>query len=664
MCGIFGVISKADAYSLNNLKSQISKLFILSESRGKEAAGIAINYKQNINVYKDKISASEMIKSIEYIDYISKSLGSNDKLSEPFCVIGHSRLVTNGSEELNYNNQPVIKDGFVAIHNGICTNVDMLFDKHREINREYDIDTEVILGILRSNLNKNNDYIDSLSKMFNEFEGTASLAVLANDSDSILLTTNNGSLYVCFDNKNESLSFASEKYILSQFIIENPNFSIDNIRWIEPLTGLVLNFRTFEKTEFELKKTSKYVYTPHSSKIDIRNLSKKDIISNINVISQDFSNLLEYNTKIAKTIKRCTKCLLPSTFPFISFDAKGVCVICNNYIQKSQGNRETELLEKIEKYRSKNGEPDSIIAFSGGRDSSYGMHLIVNELKLKPITFTYDWGMVTDLARRNIARICGKLGVENILVSADIRKKRHNIKLNVEAWLKRPELGMIPLFMAGDKHFFSFMNKLKFENNLKLNIWSMNRLENTDFKSGFCGIEHNFDKKRIDYLSYGNQFKMISFYMKNFLLNPSYLNSSIPDTMSSYYSYYAEPRNDYFELFDYIKWDEKQIEDTLINEYNWELAPDTKSTWRIGDGTAPFYNYIYYTVAGFSENDTFRSNQIREGMITREEALELTIRDNAPRYESMKWYFDTIGVDFESAIKVINNIPKLYKDYL
>ncbi|MCX6148538.1 MAG: hypothetical protein NTW25_14995 [Candidatus Kapabacteria bacterium] len=233
MCGIFGIISKADAYSLNNLKSQISKLFILSESRGKEAAGIAINYKQNINVYKDKISAGEMIKSIEYIDYISKSLGSNDKLSEPFCVIGHSRLVTNGSEELNYNNQPVIKDGFVAIHNGICTNVDMLFDKHKEINREYDIDTEVILGILRSNLNKNNDYIDSLSKMFNEFEGTASLAVLANDSDSVLLTTNNGSLYVCFDNQHESLSFASEKYILSQFIIENPNFSIDNIRWIE-----------------------------------------------------------------------------------------------------------------------------------------------------------------------------------------------------------------------------------------------------------------------------------------------------------------------------------------------------------------------------------------------------------------------------------------------
>ena len=43
----------------------------------------------------------------------------------------------------------------------------------------------------------------------------------------------------------------------------------------------------------------------------------------------------------------------------------------------------------------------------------------------------------------------------------------------------------------------------------------------------------------------------------------------------------------------------------------------------IGDGTAAFYNYVYQTIAGFTEHDTFRSNQIREGMITREQAMQL-----------------------------------------
>ena len=36
--------------------------------------------------------------------------------------------------------------------------------------------------------------------------------------------------------------------------------------------------------------------------------------------------------------------------------------------------------------------------------------------------------MVTDLGRRNISRMCAELGVENIIVAADIEKKRENIK--------------------------------------------------------------------------------------------------------------------------------------------------------------------------------------------------------------------------------------------
>ena len=65
----------------------------------------------------------------------------------------------------------------------------------------------------------------------------------------------------------------------------------------------------------------------------------------------------------------------------------------------------------------------------------------------------------------------------------------------------------------------------------------------------------------------------------------------------------------------------KQINRALRTEYNWELAQDTTTTWRIGDGTVAFYNYCYFTIAGFSEIDTFRSNQIREGALSREEGL-------------------------------------------
>jgi len=113
-------------------------------------------------------------------------------------------------------------------------------------------------------------------------------------------------------------------------------------------------------------------------------------------------------------------------------------------------------------------------------------------------------------------------------------------------------------------------------------------------------------------------------------------------------------------LYDYVKFEEAKIEKTLIDEYNWETSPDTISRWRIGDGTAPFYNYIYYTLAGFTENDTFRSNQIREGDISREEALKFSIEENQPRWDSLKWYCDTIGINFEESIKIINQIKSKY----
>jgi hypothetical protein len=65
------------------------------------------------------------------------------------------------------------------------------------------------------------------------------------------------------------------------------------------------------------------------------------------------------------------------------------------------------------------------------------------------------------------------------------------------------------------------------------------------------------------------------------------------------------------------------------------------------------------TARGFSEFDTFRSNQIREGMITRENALRLIAVENRPRIESLRWYLETIGLDFDDTIRRINELDIL-----
>ena len=138
------------------------------------------------------------------------------------------------------------------------------------------------------------------------------------------------------------------------------------------------------------------------------------------------------------------------------------------------------------------------------------------------------------------------------------------------------------------------------------------------------------------------------------LKSPGYFNSSLWDTISGEYYRSFSSKSDYFEIFNYWRWDEKIIDKTL-SEYNWELAPDTNTTWRIGDGTAALYNYIYYLYAGFTEHDTFRSNQIREGQLSREEALILVEDENKPRYQNIRWYLDALGMDFKDTIGIINS---------
>ncbi|MBK5286099.1 MAG: hypothetical protein JJE25_11925, partial [Bacteroidia bacterium] len=569
-------------------------------------------------------------------------------------------------------NQPVIKNGTVAVHNGIITNVDKLWQNNPLLKREYEVDTEVMLAMVKDKMQNNFSVTGAMQSAFSEMQGTCTTCIIMNDRSTITLATNNASLYYAYNEAKEIFLFASENFILNEAINKlnlREKLSISESTWSTPFSGISIDAENFSIKHYSLREHSNGSAESISTVRDEIINHSPDKPVDFGEVNRHFAllsesplrNKLEFNHDEISKLKRCSRCLLPETFPFIEYDDKGVCNYCRKYVLKKQGDREEDFKKLMEQYKGKDGKPDCIIPFSGGRDSSYGLHYIVHELKMHPVTYTYDWGMVTDLARRNIARVCGKLGVENILISADIKMKRRNIKLNVEAWLKQPRLGMIPLFMAGDKQFFHFVNEVKQQTGIKLDIWSTNQLENTDFKVGFCGISPSFDKSRPDYLPLSSKISLLLYYAKNFLSNPTYLNASLGDTLASFRAYYAAPRTNFYQLFDWIKWDEKKIEQTLINEYDWELSPDTTTSWRIGDGTAAFYNYIYYTVAGFSEFDTFRSNQIREGLISREEGMKYIIQENRPRFQSMKWYLDIIGVDFERAVKIINDIPKLYR---
>lgn len=667
MCGIFGVIANKNCkYNSKQLKGFVERLALLSKARGKDSSGFAFkNYtKKTINILKGDVPINELFSEPQY-EQLMEDETSSYLNSNIFVVIGHARLVTNGTQLKEYNNQPVTKDGVIGIHNGIIVNDKELWSNNPGMSRNYDIDTEVLLSLVGKYLKEFGDLGQTLNKINSIVEGTVSTALFFNNNDEFALYTNNGSLYYVFG--EGFCAFASEK-----FILKNAIGTGNDIRQLKSFTSLIIRLNKFSREIISCESPGKMEnnLTLHDV-FDTKNFSVKSgsstnfVIDPIDFIDRskesNYLGIIENNVAKISVLKRCKKCILPETFPFIEFDASGECNYCKNHKTKTKIVDFEALRKLVAPYRSLDGSPDCIVPFSGGRDSTYTLHIVKKELGLNPIAFTYDWGMVTDLARRNIARVCGKLGVENIIVSADIKWKRENIRKNIEAWLKYPHLGMIPLFMAGDKYFFYYCNQIKRQTGIKLNIWGINDLENTNFKTGFAGIPPSFNKKRIYSLSLSNQFKLFGFVAQNLIKSPGYFNQSIFDSLGSFAVRYLFPKSDYYHLFDYYNWNEEELEQLILKEYKWEKAIDTESTWRIGDGTASFYNYIYYTVAGFTENDTFRSNQIREGMITREEALNKMSRDNEIRYETLRWYLEIVGIDFIQTIKTINSIPKLYK---
>ena len=677
MCGIFGLaVGQESDLKPSQIEYLVRRLFRLSESRGKDASGVALGDRGSIQVLKAAQPASRLIASRPFGRLMDQALrGSGNGHAGPqlpLLVMGHARMATNGAQMHHDNNQPVIRSGMVGIHNGIVINVDELWNRFPDMNRQFEVDTEVILALMDRQLGAGDDLASAVRTTFSLLEGMTNVALIFEDRNVLLLATNHGSLYVCPAPAARALIFVSERYFLERLLARrglDKVFPPHLVQHLRPGQAMLVDLEQAKGQLLSLEGEASSTLPPPSIRprpvVDLARgqgshppaTSPRAPQAHLPIFDQlerEFAPVVE---RVAR-LRRCTRCVLPETMPFINFDSEGVCNYCRGYQPFKLKGREA-LERDLAPFRKSNGEPDCIVAFSGGRDSSYGLHYITAEMGMTPLAFTYDWGMVTDLARRNQSRVCGKLGLEHILVSADITRKRANIRRNVTAWLKRPDLGMVPMFMAGDKQYFYHAHQIAKHNNAKLLILSENLLETTHFKSGFCGIAPVFERENTYRLPLADKGRLVRYYGGQYLRNPAYINPSLLDTLGAFLSYYVMPHH-FLRVYHYVPWVEEEVDRTLIRTYDWETSPDTSTTWRIGDGTASFYNYIYFVMGGFSENDTFVSNQIREGMMERAEGLKRVDQQNLPRFASMQWYCDAIGIDLAQAVRVINRAPKLY----
>ena len=121
----------------------------------------------------------------------------------------------------------------------------------------------------------------------------------------------------------------------------------------------------------------------------------------------------------------CTNCILPSTFPGISFNNEGVCNHCQHYrshtaneeIRKKYEQKFLNLINKLnESNRLINHPYDVLLAYSGGKDSTYTLDLFVNRYKLRVLALTFDNTFISKQSFPNMSKVCNALGVDHLIV--------------------------------------------------------------------------------------------------------------------------------------------------------------------------------------------------------------------------------------------------------
>ena len=653
MCGIFGISYKKnlDEKNFRFLEEDINFLIKKSQIRGSDTFGILIKDVENNSIYKINENPSKSIKREDYKLFLKNNLETKSNIIN---IIGQTRLVTNGSKFSEENNQPLITDNLIGVHNGIFVNFEL--DKNSSKTKNYESisiesDSLKFYKTISKNFHEEN-FIDNYKTIINQMRGNFTIAFAIKSYSEILLSSNCGSLFYFYEKSKNIFVYASEKNILFDYLNNSKLIKNLNLNVEKNLIKQCLN----ETLIFDIKNNLLNIISNNETKNTKVKLNPENFIKNSITSTNN-----EDNIKRHSNLKRCNKCILLETYPFIKFDENGICNFCSDY-EKQNFYGEERLYQILDKYRSKNGEPDCIVGLSGGRDSSYGLHLIKTKYKMNPIAYTFDWGLTTDISRINASKLCGKLGVEHIIRSANIDERRSHVRENLFAWLKRPHLGMIPLLQAGDKAFYEYGRKLSKELNLKLVVHSTGyQLEQREFFLGFLGVNERLKNNPTLYdYSFVNKFNMLIRYGLQYFLNPSYFNSSFFATVQSFiHSFVLKER--FLHLYRYEKWDEQKIIQTLEKEYEWESDISYgKNQWRMGDGQTAFNNFAYYTVAGFSEYDNFRANQVREGIITREEAIRLASEDNKIKYDTLKIYSEIIGFNLDHVLSKVSCIPKLY----
>jgi N-acetyl sugar amidotransferase len=350
-----------------------------------------------------------------------------------------------------------------------------------------------------------------------------------------------------------------------------------------------------------------------------------------------------------KSVKYCNRCCMPETMEGIQFDQFGICTPCRSSEEKMHINweeRENRLSDIISQNKSQ-VYYDCLLPMSGGKDSMFQAYILTFKYGLTPLAVTHG---------ANWMSLTGRYNLENCLIKFDLDHLIFHAKRSVINKAARKSLTAI-----GDACWHchigagTFVIQTALSWKLDLMIWGESIAErdgrgsyiNQSEASLYYNLEVSGKVKAEDYIDESLNEKELS---KWFYPNRESLQKS---------------KIRYLHLGDYIFWDEEKQVEFVVNEFEWmnskveNTFKGYKSNECVMSGVHDYANFIK---RGIGRATVQASDDIRRGLITREEGIELAKKYDSQRPHALDFYLKITGYSEKEFEEILIQSRKLSKD--
>lgn len=319
---------------------------------------------------------------------------------------------------------------------------------------------------------------------------------------------------------------------------------------------------------------------------------------------------------------RCKQCLLTDRVPGSDFDQTGVCTWCRSGYPNYRPRGIAALDSYVRQRLRPNSKADCIVGISGGKDSTFVLWVLAKHYGLRVHAFTYDHDGVEPRARENIRVACDSLGVPLTVASLGPQLHLQSFRDYFSAWVEHPSTVSAGLTCVACKHLHLFGNKLAVELNAPFVVWGKCPLED----SPFLALKYDSERGGREGLLKGGVLlskellsapKLLQNVAHNFVLTMKGCLAYSPD---SSFVKWRFPVVEQLLFFDFWPWNPREILSTIIPETGWKKPSNRPSDWHSDCIFDVFKEYLFQSMLGVSYTDGFLSNQIRAGILTRDEA--------------------------------------------